>query len=232
MGFLNDDDEIIVKNNQYNIPNIPYQAINTRQIPNYVGAPAKLECAYAPAVTHRIQVNPIEIFSCGDQPDDCTILSFSIAHQNVVSIADDNQSNILTPLVPTFYSELTSVCLDELRISNLTLKLGGKTYTQHEFCPPYGITRNGRPIKIPLVRKGDSSQCNSGLTLLVWGCYKSSKNNNLKTLSINGIIIDDLPKQPEEHVHDVDVWNQPNNIVCSSDNQGSSKTSQRDSHDW
>lgn len=184
--------------------------------------------------TVKIEINPFEIFSCNRQPnlDDCSIFTFRLARQNVVLLTDENQASQLTSLVPIFYSELNNASLDSLSLSDITLKYGGNTYTSHEFCPPYEITKTGKKIKIPLVLKNDPNQCSSAVTLLIWGCFKNNKNSNLKTLFVNGIIIDDTKDFKEESTQEADLWNDAK-LISSSDNQISSKSnSSSQSHDW
>jgi hypothetical protein len=187
--------------------------------------------------TIKIEINQFEIFSCEptSHVDDCTIFTFRLAGQNCVLLTDDHQSKLLTSLVPCFYSELNNTSFDSLSISDISLKYGGDTYTLHDFCPPYEITKTGKKIKIPLVKK-NSVKCSSDLTLLSWRCSKNNKNSNLKTLYINGIIIDETNKQPlEESSSDVSMWNDAKLIVSTDkpiSSTNSSSQCQSQSQDW
>ena len=189
--------------------------------------------SYPQHSTIKIEINPFEIFSCNKHShiDDCTIFTFRLARQNVVLLTDEHQSSQLTSLVPIFYSELNNASLESLSLSDITLKYGGTTYTSHEFCPPYEITKTGKKIKIPLVLKNEHNQVSSEITLLIWGCSKNNKNSNLKNLFINGIIIDETNPTPDAS-HAEDIWNNTK-LISSSDNQVTSKTnSSSQSHDW
>lgn len=190
---------------------------------------------YGPAVTHKIQLNPIQLYfnSKINDSDGPTILSFTLARQHIVYLSSDETNNdnkidndsqeTIIPLVNNFYSDLNTPSLDELKLTKLKFKNRGKTLETHKHCQPYIISRSGTPIKIPLVDSSDVSCA----TLLIWGCYKNK--NGLKTLYVNAIIIEDLcrPKCKNSNDDDpsstlisvsedcagcVDVWNEPKNF--------------------
>jgi hypothetical protein len=214
---------------------LPQQHQQQQQLPHIQHQPHP-QHHHQQVSTIKIEINQFEIFSCEptSHVDDCTIFTFRLASQSCVLLTDDHQSKLLTSLVPCFYSELNNTSFDSLSISDISLKYGGDTYTLHDFCPPYEITKTGKKIKIPLVKK-NSVKCSSDLTLLIWGCSKNNKNSNLKTLYINGIIIDETNKQPlEESSSDVSMWNDAK-LIVSTDKPISStnSSSQCQSHaDW
>lgn len=192
------------------------------------------QISYAPPANHKVQVHPIEIISCGnDTLDQCAILSLNIASQQIVYIRDDDHPNKIVPLINNFFSEINGGGVDDLRINKLNLKIGDRTYTQYDYCPPHTISRYGAPVKIPLKLKGDNSQSNSSITLIIWGCYKTSKNTNFKTLNIHGLILDESKKHIVDTTNDDNIWNDAHHLIqttsSSKDNLISSKSSQNQS---
>ena len=236
MGFVNDNQHNCIFNvqqqqQQQQQSQIP---LNTQSFPYSTSIITQnAQHSYAPPANLKVQVHPIEIINCGDDNIDnsAAILTLTLAAQPLVFIKDDDSNNKVVPLIQSYFSENSA--LDDLRISNLNFKIGNNTYVQHDFCPPYTISTNGKPIKIRLTKKNDPSQSNSDITLILWGCSKSSKTNNLKTLSVNGLILDNSKKHIVD-THDDNIWNETQHLIqstSSKENLVSSKSSQNQSEE-